>query len=145
MYSLSSSLTFCSSASNLLTTFLLKYASAFLCLWLVLFFEVLLFKCLHPSTVYSLVIVIIFLKIGKCVGSLALDFKIYNVSYDLIWQSVMTPFLSFGIFFISHLRIRGKGSLIHLFILLLARCFLISNFSEDGVKNHTVHDAGSPA
>ena len=57
----------------------------------------------------------------------------------------MTPFLSFGIFFISHLRIRGKGSLIHLFILLLARCFLISNFLEDGVKNHTVHDAGSPA
>ena len=57
----------------------------------------------------------------------------------------MTPFLSFEICFISHLRIRGKGSLIHLFILLLARCFLISNFLEDGVKNHTVHDAGSPA
>ena len=37
----------------------------------------------------------------------------------------------------------GNGSLIYLFILLLARCFLIWKFLEDGVKNHTVHDAGS--
>ena len=38
-----------------------------LCLWFVLFLYVLLLKCLHPSTVYSLVIVIICLNIGKWV------------------------------------------------------------------------------
>ena len=50
---------------NLVTTFQDKHASAFLCLWLVLFLQVLLFKCLHSSTVYSLVIVVICLKIGN--------------------------------------------------------------------------------
>ena len=58
-----------------------------------------------------------------------------RLHYFFFWQ----------LFFISHLRIRGKGSLIHLFVLLLARCFLIWKFIEGDVKNNTVLDTGSAA
>ena len=86
MYSQCSSLTFLlCSASNLLTTFQLKYASAFLCLWWSCFFRSFYSNVfIHPLFIALSLYCYNLFKIGKWLRPPALDFKIYNVLCGLI-------------------------------------------------------------
>ena len=54
--------------------------------------------CLTPCHCHNL-----FKKYASGWALSALDFKIYNVLCDLIWQSALTPFFSFRNYFLSYI------------------------------------------